>query len=665
MGTKSREADAAQPDADVLIIGAGLAGLTAARILTAFGSRALVVEARDRLGGRASTGEFPAAPELGIPEASPVEEGCNYLHGCSSEHPLFVMAHRLGLPTAVAAGDIGCQYGGWESSEVAEWRDPAAGGEIIPLEEMVDAVLLLQQVVYGVGSLTKERQASNGTAVDSDSSENSDEESEVENEGAGCGGGGMSSSAPVCATSSRLDELPEEASLEDLFERALADVLERRFRAGRRASASLEQRERDLIYKIRGRHFGYVAPCRRMPPFTVSASCRGKKRCTRIFMDGNWPHSDPALVQGMLRLLRKKFSLIQDLGDHGPEGYVADVPEDDGEDRLVLGGGFQTFISALSEGLTVITGDPVRRVESGAGDVALRLASGRVLRAPCALVTVPSGVLVGLSKDSAIEFLPSLPADKMEAIRRLSISEIGACTHEKVVLRWPLATPFVTSVLDQPGAPLQIETTDRRFHFLNLHKYGRAGQILCHIWADAEWKEHTLLSDEAVVAAVVDSLRAIYPKSPSHAVDSKDEAQDFLPFPVQWKVTRWAQDPFALGAYSELQGPGASEVDRQVYARPEGRLLFTGEGAVSGPVGAQCTHGAVLGGAACAVALLTAGSSSTAEPSADARTGTDGETEKSRASELLGSGPLGLDVAAVVDVLVSGRPRPKRRRSAS
>ncbi|OLQ03639.1 hypothetical protein AK812_SmicGene13376 [Symbiodinium microadriaticum] len=129
---------------------------------------------------------------------------------------------------------------------------------------------------------------------------------------------------------------------------------------------------------------------------------------------------------------------------------------------------------------------------------------------------------------------------------------------------------------------------------------------------------------------------------------------DDLPFPPLWKVTRWSLDPFALGAYTEFQDPKASEDDRDIYARPEGRLLFTGEGAVPGHVGAQCTHGAVFGGASSAIALLSEGVGAAQRQIQ--------EEESPRLGELLGSGPMGLDVPVLVEVLATGRCKGRKRR---
>ena len=61
---------------EVLIIGAGVAGLTAARELTAAGVRVLVLEARDRLGGRIMTHHTPDGP---------VELGAEFVHGAVEE----------------------------------------------------------------------------------------------------------------------------------------------------------------------------------------------------------------------------------------------------------------------------------------------------------------------------------------------------------------------------------------------------------------------------------------------------------------------------------------------------------------------------------------------------------------------------------------------------
>jgi monoamine oxidase len=59
---------------DVLVIGAGAAGLAAAAALERAGRSVLVVEARDRIGGRCATHRIPGL-------AAPVELGAEFIHG--------------------------------------------------------------------------------------------------------------------------------------------------------------------------------------------------------------------------------------------------------------------------------------------------------------------------------------------------------------------------------------------------------------------------------------------------------------------------------------------------------------------------------------------------------------------------------------------------------
>jgi monoamine oxidase len=61
---------------EIVIIGAGVAGLTAARGLSAAGMRVLVLEARDRLGGRIATRHTAGGP---------VELGAEFVHGAFDE----------------------------------------------------------------------------------------------------------------------------------------------------------------------------------------------------------------------------------------------------------------------------------------------------------------------------------------------------------------------------------------------------------------------------------------------------------------------------------------------------------------------------------------------------------------------------------------------------
>ncbi len=70
----------------VIVIGAGMAGLSAAAMLAEAGAEVIVVEARDRIGGRIFTDR-----SLGVP----VEHGANFIHGFNG-NPVAELATELG-----------------------------------------------------------------------------------------------------------------------------------------------------------------------------------------------------------------------------------------------------------------------------------------------------------------------------------------------------------------------------------------------------------------------------------------------------------------------------------------------------------------------------------------------------------------------------------------
>jgi monoamine oxidase len=96
---------------DVVVLGAGAAGLAAARVLSRAGVSAVVLEARDRIGGRIYTREDP-----GLPLA--VDLGGEFIHGTAEE--IFALV-RAANTVAVDTGETSFMY---ENGELRDGDDP-------------------------------------------------------------------------------------------------------------------------------------------------------------------------------------------------------------------------------------------------------------------------------------------------------------------------------------------------------------------------------------------------------------------------------------------------------------------------------------------------------------------------------------------------------------
>ena len=75
-------------DIDTIVVGAGVAGLTAARLLTAAGQRVVVLEARDRVGGRTHSQRSGGLV---------TDRGASWIHGID-DNPLYAAAEAFGMP---------------------------------------------------------------------------------------------------------------------------------------------------------------------------------------------------------------------------------------------------------------------------------------------------------------------------------------------------------------------------------------------------------------------------------------------------------------------------------------------------------------------------------------------------------------------------------------
>jgi hypothetical protein len=97
-------------DFDVLVLGAGFAGLSAARALAAGGCRVAVLEARDHIGGRTQSHPLALGTGGARNAAGCVDLGGMWIHGAVRKNPLTGLAREAGCSWVETDWDEGWVY---------------------------------------------------------------------------------------------------------------------------------------------------------------------------------------------------------------------------------------------------------------------------------------------------------------------------------------------------------------------------------------------------------------------------------------------------------------------------------------------------------------------------------------------------------------------------
>ncbi len=227
--------------------------------------------------------------------------------------------------------------------------------------------------------------------------------------------------------------------------------------------------------------------------------------------------------------------------------------------------GYGQIAANLGLGQDVRLSHIVQRIEHS--DKGVRVITNKAtFDAPRAVITLPLGVL----KTNTVQFNPALPQRKLQAIRQLGSGVLNKCYLRFPRAFWPNEPDLMGYISPQRG-----EWTE----WLNVQHY-LGEPILLGFNAGSFGTQLEKQSDAAIVASAMRALRSMFGAT--------------LPEPTGFRLTRWANDPFARGSFS-FAAVGATGADYDALAEPvDNRLFFAGE--ATSREYASTVHGAYLSG---------------------------------------------------------------------
>ena len=136
------------PTADVIIVGAGVAGLSAAVELARAGVRVQILEGTDRIGGRLKSEKW--ACDASAADSVTIEHGANWVHGTNGKNPIECLADAMSLEGTLDEDRDGCRVvcatTGNDLTAESEDRNALLDGasEQLELIQVVEKLALLQ-----------------------------------------------------------------------------------------------------------------------------------------------------------------------------------------------------------------------------------------------------------------------------------------------------------------------------------------------------------------------------------------------------------------------------------------------------------------------------------------------------------------------------------------